>query len=89
LRACLRPVCGEALRELRERFFEFAPENSGCAKSAKVLNVHGGVQAVTAEMRMGILFAQLGNELCGQPGRRMHRQVYGDELGLDDCSLIQ
>src|SRR5437879_7776153 len=77
LRGCLRPVCGEALRELHESFFEFAAENGGYAESTKILNVHGSVQAVTTEMRVGILFAQLGNELRGQPGGCMHGQIDG------------
>ncbi len=89
LRRCLRPVCGEVLHKLHERLFEFAAENRGYAESAKILNVHGSVKAVTTEMRIGILFAQLGNELCGQPGGCMHRQIDGDELGIGDRSLVQ
>ncbi len=40
-------------------------------------------------MRAGILILQLGNELCGQPGGRMHRQIDGDELGMGNRSLIE
>src|SRR5260370_41183140 len=65
LRRCLHPVCGEALRKLRERFFEFSAENGGYAERSTILSVHGSIQAVTPEMRAGSLFPPLANELCG------------------------
>jgi len=75
---CPRSVHRQALRQVCETFFEFAAENRGYAKRAKIVNIHGGVQAVTTEMRAWILFPKLRNELRGQPRGRMHGQINRD-----------
>jgi hypothetical protein len=82
-------IRGKAFRELHESFFEFAAENRGNAERSKIFNVHGSVQAVTTEMRGGILFAKLRNELRRQPRGGVHRQIDGDQPGATNRSLIE
>jgi len=49
-RAIVSPPAASRFRQVCEPFFKFAAENCGYAEHAKIVNVHGGVQAVTTEM---------------------------------------
>ncbi len=73
LRTCLRSICGEALGQLNQPLFKFAAENRGYAERAKIVDVHGRVQSVTAKMRARIFFSEQWNEPRRQPCGRMHR----------------
>jgi len=88
-RDSLLSVCGKALRQVYQFFFKFTAENCRYAERTKLIDVHGGVQAITAEMRAGILFPQQGNELRCQPRGRMHWQIDRHQLGVANRSLVQ
>jgi len=64
LRACVLSICGQALRQVHEPLFKFAAENRGYAERAKIVNVHGSVETVAAEVRGWILFPKQGNEFA-------------------------
>ncbi len=82
-------IRGKSLRQMHEPFFEFTAKNGGYAERAKIINVHRSVQAVTAQMRAGILLPKPRNELCREPRGGVHGQIDRYELGVANRGHIQ
>ena len=77
-------VRGESLCESGESRFELAAENGGDAGVAEDALVQRGIEAVGAEVGPRVRSLDARQEAEEETGRRVHREVEGDQVGLFD-----
>ena len=84
-----RPVRREPLIEPRHRRLELAAEDGRGAEAAQVILIERRVEAIEAEMRLGVEGLEPGHHGAGQPGRGVHGHVDANQAGRADRPFVE